>query len=309
MGLQDLNIISQTSIRKFRTILENSNDVVYMYQLKPERKYLYINSAIEREIGYAREEFYKDPQLPFKIVHPDDFQVQIRKITGTSGYNKPFQARFVHKNGYYIWCEDRVIPFYDENGELEKIEGFSRDITEVKALEKKLEELSYYDSLTKLFNRNYYEKIEEKLNTAEDRPIGIIVCDLDNLKIVNDSLGHTCGDQLLIVLGNLLKNLLGGETIVRYGGDEFVILIKNTKENDVKAIYHQIRKEIENYNKHYPHLPIELSMGWSFSPTSIGVMKETFKAADQMMYNEKFNKKRNSMFHDGLAEQKNQQPQ
>ncbi|MEJ9281066.1 hypothetical protein [Ureibacillus thermosphaericus] len=68
-------------------------------------------------------------------------------------------------------CEDRVIPFYNENVELEKIVVFSRDTTVQKALEEKLEELSYYDSLTGLFNRNYYEKREAKLNSFDNRSL------------------------------------------------------------------------------------------------------------------------------------------
>ncbi|MEK4495052.1 hypothetical protein [Ureibacillus sp. FSL W8-0352] len=68
-------------------------------------------------------------------------------------------------------CEDRVIQFYNENVELEKIVVFSRDTTVQKALEEKLEELSYYDSLTGLFNRNYYEKQEAKLNSFDNRSL------------------------------------------------------------------------------------------------------------------------------------------
>lgn len=86
-----------------------------------------------------------------------------------------------------------------------------------------MEQLVYFDSLTKLHNRNFYEKQERLLNTLYDKPIGIIICDLDNLKYINDSFGHMYGDKLLIQFGNLLKNILHSETVARYGGDEFVI--------------------------------------------------------------------------------------
>jgi len=294
MSLIDITKYKQIeeSEKRFRMILENTDDVVYMYQILPERKFLYVNSAMERETGYSLEDFYHDPDLPFKIVHPEDLHVQLKKITGTTNFSEPFQARYMKKNGQYIWCEDRVIPFYNHKGKLEKIAGFSRDVSDRIALEKKLKELSFYDSLTSLFNRNYYEKQEEKLNTRDDRPIGIIICDLDNLKHINDSLGHTYGDKLLIQMGNLLKNSLQSETVARYGGDEFVILIENTTESNVKTIFTKIRKTIDEYNRTHVNLPIELSMGWAFSPHSIGYMKKTFKEADRMMYAEKYKKKR-----------------
>lgn len=80
------------------------------------------------------------------------------------------------------------------------------------------------------------------------------------MKHINDSLGHTYGDKLLIQMGNLLKNQLYSEIIARYGGDEFVVLIENTTEKDVKTIFSKIRCAIDKYNQSNPILPIELSI-------------------------------------------------
>lgn len=80
------------------------------------------------------------------------------------------------------------------------------------------------------------------------------------MKHINDSLGHTYGDKLLIQMGNLLKNQLYSETIARYGGDEFVVLIENTTEKDVKTFFSKIRRAIDKYNQSNPILPIELSI-------------------------------------------------
>jgi len=293
MSLFDITKYKQIeeSENLFRMMLENANDIVYMYQIFPERKFIYINRAMERETGFPLSDFYNDPDLPLKNIHPEDLDVLHAKITGDADYKKPFQARFKNKDNQYLWLEEQVSPIFNENGLLEKIIVFCRNISERKAMEERLKKLCYYDSLTNLFNRNYYEKLVERFNTMDDRSIGIIVCDLDNLKFINDSLGHTYGDKLLVQMGNLLKNSLHLETVIRLGGDEFVIVIENTTECHVKSIFSKIRKAIDKYNQHHSELPIESSMGWSFSPHSKGRMKKIFKAADQMMYKEKNKKK------------------
>lgn len=286
--------IIEESEKRFRTMLENTHDVVYLYEILPEKKFVYINHATEELTGITVEEKYKDAMLPFKIVHPDDLHVQYKKINGASNFEKPFQMRMKDEiSGKFIWCEDYVVPFYNDDGELKAISGFSRNIQERKELEKKLEELSYYDSLTGLFSRNYYHKQEKRLNELYDRSIGVIICDLDNLKIINDSLGHTYGDRLLIDFGNLLKREMNMDAVIaRYGGDEFVILIENTSEGAVNSTYLGLQQSVEECNKRNHTMPIQVSIGWAYSPTSLGVVEKVFKIADDMMYENKFNKRK-----------------
>ena len=282
----------EESEKRFKTMLENTHDVVYLYEILPEKKFVYINHALE-EFGITVEEAYEDAMFPFKIVHPDDLPVQYKKINGASNFEKPMQMRMRDKNGEYIWCEDFVIPFYNKEGQLEAISGFSRNIQERKELEKQLEELSFYDSLTRLFSRNYYHRQEKRLNELYDSSIGFIICDLDNLKIINDSLGHTYGDRLLIDFGNLLKREMNTDSVIaRYGGDEFVILMENTSEDIVKNTYLGLQQSIEEFNKRNQTMPIQVSIGWAYSPTSLGIVEKVFKIADDMMYENKFNKRR-----------------
>ena len=126
-----------------------------------------------------------------------------------------------------------------------------------------------------------------------DSSIGVIICDLDNLKKINDSLGHTYGDRLLINFSNLLKRESNIDTIVaRFGGDEFVILLENISEDHVKETYFGLKQSIGQFNKRNQTMPIQVSMGWAYSPTSLGVVENVFKIADDMMYENKFNKRK-----------------
>lgn len=298
-------MISLIDITKYKKIVESEKGLrkclkthmIYMYELIPEKKFVYINHAVEELHGISVEENYEDAMFPFKIVHPDDLPVQYKKINGASNFEKSLEMRMKDKNGDYIWCEDYVIPFYNKDGELEAISGFVRNIQNRKEMEKKLEELSFYDSLTMLHNRNYYNMQEKKLNESYNSSVGIIICDLDNLKVINDSLGHTYGDKLLINFGNLLKNEFNTNTVItRFGGDEFVILIENTSEDIVKKKYFELQHSIKEFNKVNQSMGIEVSIGWAFSKISIGVMNKVFKMADEMMYEIKFSKKYNKMY-------------
>ena len=144
-------------------------------------------------------------------------------------FSKLIQVRMKHKDGYYVWLEDYMIPDYNKNGQLVAIQTISRNIQERKELEQRLEKLGYHDDLTGLFNKNYLLKEMNLLDSKINIPVGIIVCDLDNLKRTNDLLGHSVGDSLIISAGKILLSVFNSEHVVsRMGGDEFVIIEKIT---------------------------------------------------------------------------------
>jgi diguanylate cyclase (GGDEF)-like protein len=194
--------------------------------------------------------------------------------------------------GEYVWFEDNVIPFFDDNGELKSISGFCRNIQNRKELEQKLEELSYHDGLTGLFSNNYYAIQSNRLNEALNTSVGIIMCDLDNLKAINDTLGHAYGDKLIINFANLLKNEFGNHSIIiRKGGDEFIIMIESITEEFTLQLYSCLLETLDKYNSTYPLLPLKASVGWAYTPTSLGQVEKAFNKADEMMYCNKMDKK------------------
>ena len=188
--------------------------------------------------------------------------------------------------------DDYCIPIYDDNGALVALEGFSRDITDKKQLEEKLERLSYYDAITGAYNNHYLEKEINILDTKKDTSIGIIFCDLDNLKITNDTLGHAFGDKLIINTFNILNNVfMENSVIARTGGDEFIVIIKDTSLNSLKELYILLCKSVEQQNKFNPEVKVKISIGYSFSETSIGVIRDFITIADKNMYKDKQRKR------------------
>jgi len=276
-------------------MFERSRDIIYRTELIPKFKFTYLSPSIKEILGYSAEEHLMNPMIPYEIVHPDDRHILLRKITNNIDFSKPLPTRYQHRDGHYVWLDDYCIPIYDDNGVLVALEGFSRDITDKKQLEEKLERLSYYDGLTGAYNRYYLEKEVNVIDTENDTPTGIIFCDLDNLKVTNDTLGHNFGDKLIVNAFKILKDIIPENSIIaRTGGDEFVAIIKNTSLNKVKALYIQLCESVAQQNKYNTDLEVKVSIGYSFSDTSLGVIRDFIAIADKNMYKAK-QRKRNTI--------------
>ena len=164
----------------------------------------------------------------------------------------------------------------------------ARDITERKQMEERLRELSVRDSLTGLYNRNFFEEEMERLSDRRYSPVGIVVCDLDGLKFVNDTLGHQCGDQLLQKVADLLReNFRNSDIIARIGGDEFAILFTETDWQMVEYMLQRLHQAVQEYNNADPEIPVSLSVGQAVGEKTGPDMYGLFREADNRMYREK----------------------
>ncbi|MGK0465976.1 sensor domain-containing diguanylate cyclase [Clostridium sp.] len=283
---------SHTHEKTINQMFERSREIIYRTELIPTFKFTYISPSVKEVLGYSSEDHFTNPMLPFDLAHPDDRDTLIRKINNNIDFSKPIPIRYKHTDGHYVWLDDYCMPIYNENGKLVALEGFSRDITDKKQLEEKLERLSYFDGLTGAYNRYYLDKEIYILNTEKNIPIGIIFCDLDNLKITNDTIGHEFGDKLIVNSFNILKdNFTGDSIIARTGGDEFIVIIKYTSLCIVKKLFLSLCESLEQQNKYNSELKVKISIGYSFSETSIGVTRQIINIADKNMYKDKRSKK------------------
>lgn len=162
------------------------------------------------------------------------------------------------------------------------------DITERKNMEDQLRHLSLHDVLTGLYNRAYFEEEMRRLESGRYNPVGIILCDVDGLKLVNDTLGHEAGDCLLIETAGVIKRAMRqGDMVARIGGDEFAILLPHSDVAVVEGICDRIRESLQNYNAQSSDINLSLSLGYSVSDMVPNDMGRLFKEADDSMYREK----------------------
>ncbi|MDW7652279.1 MAG: diguanylate cyclase, partial [Bacillota bacterium] len=164
---------------------------------------------------------------------------------------------------------------------------------EQKRKEEQLKYLSLHDSLTGIYNRAYFEQEMHRLETSRHPRIGIIVCDVDGLKLYNDSLGHHIGDILLKAAANIIRSCFReSDMVARIGGDEFAVLLPDTDKHALESGCRRIREAIAKFNEENGKLYLSMSMGYAVGEEQSKIT-ELFKQADDNMYREKLQRNQN----------------
>lgn len=286
-------IIRQKKLLK--TIMDTIPDSIFYKSI--EGTYLDCNIAFAKDYYNLEKEdvinkkdidIVKDSKLIKKIVETDSRVI----------YNKTKEVnRIKIKDNHSIkYMESIKTPVLDSKGEVWGIVGVSRDITSRILLERDLKRLSYRDKLTGVYNRAYFDKKVEDMNKDSYFPLSLIVGDVDGLKIVNDTLGHLKGDELLIKITNILKKVCKKENIiVRWGGDEFVILLPNTEYEEAKTLCEKI-KYVCKMEEH-KDIPLSISLGCSTKRSLNQSIDDVLKEAEDEVYRQKLQSQSNSKSH------------
>ncbi|MFZ6780650.1 EAL domain-containing protein [Undibacterium sp. Ji83W] len=220
------------SEEKYRILADYSPN--WEYWMAPDGSYLYVSPACMEDSGYTPEEFFADAGLIEKIIHPDDLDQwklhgpKSNDANDTNGAALIFRIKA--KDGTERWIEHVCKTVYDASGKYLGLRGSHRDISQRRYAEEKLDFFINRDPLTGLPNRAlFHELLNHALQYAEreQTQFALLFIDLDNFKTINESLGHSLGDQLLIESAKRLKNLLPDiDAIARISGDEFNIILQ-----------------------------------------------------------------------------------
>src|SRR5215203_876117 len=217
------------SEERFRSLVQNTSDIITI--LEADGTVHYVSPAVERVTGYKPEE--QVGTNAFASVHPDDREQALNTLTEVlkrPGLHPPLEFRVPHKDGSWRYLEHVVNNLLDDPA-VRGVVVNSWDVTERKALVEQLRHQAFHDLLTGLPNRALFmDRLERALTRANRRgtKVAVLFTDLDNFKVINDSLGHKAGDQLLVAVAKRLKTCLRPEdTAARLGGDEFTILIED----------------------------------------------------------------------------------
>jgi diguanylate cyclase (GGDEF)-like protein/PAS domain S-box-containing protein len=234
--------------QQFRRLVEQLPLVIYVDEIDDTATNLYTSPQVEELLGYAVDEWLEDPELFVKLLHPGDRDRVLREVRETNASGEPFRSeyRLVARDGRTVWFRDASIVVTDAEGRGLYSQGYLLDITSAKLAEQRLEELAYTDTVTQLANR---ERLLEELEAAQARgatETAVVFLDLDDFKTVNDSLGHTAGDELLREVATRLRAAVRQEDVVsRLGGDEFAILANTSErrvlERLVERVSHALR--------------------------------------------------------------------
>ena len=271
-------------------IIESVNAIIWEYNIVDDN-WDYVSPQSQTILGYKPEE-WTDLDFWVNSIHPEDrnWAKDYCLSCTQKGEDHIFEYRFKKKAGGYIWLRDEVVVIM-EAGSPVKLRGFMTDISELKKRENKIKYLLYRDSLTELYNRRFFEEEIKRLDTKRQLPLSIIMADVNGLKLINDSLGHEKGDELLIKTSNLLKEVLREEDILaRQGGDEFAVLLPKTSNDEAEKIVLRIKEKCrETVNE---EVAVSIGIGSATKIKPEQDINEVLRVADNNMYQNKLSESR-----------------
>ncbi|WP_319433303.1 diguanylate cyclase [Mycobacterium sp. RTGN5] len=240
------------SEERYRLLVENAWDVVWTAAVNGT--VTYVSPAIERLRGVTVEETMTQSLEQF---YPPKSADSVRKYfrsalaAAENGTELPpfrLEHEFFHKNGSKVSAEMQVIPHLDQEGRVLEILGVTRDITERKVFEAELRRLAVTDPVTGVWNRRHGEELlSADLSASHDdgQSLSLLMLDVDNFKTINDTRGHQAGDRVLVEFGRRLAAVSRDtDMVARWGGEEFVILLRNCALPDGVRIAENIRATI-----------------------------------------------------------------
>jgi diguanylate cyclase (GGDEF)-like protein/PAS domain S-box-containing protein len=281
------------SEKRFRSAFENAP--TGMALVSPDGCWLQVNRSFCEIVGYSDQELLG---MKFPVItHPDDLDRFLRQVSEVLEGKTPthqIEKRYVDKEGSEIWALVNISLLPDSRGGAAHLIFQIHNITDRKRAEEQLLHDAFHDALTGLPNRAWFiEQLQVALNRTKrhpDRLFAVLFLDLDRFKVINDSIGHMCGDQLLIAIARRLQACLRPEDIVaRLGGDEFTILLSDLQDaSDAIVVAERIQKQVSRaFNLSGYETFTTGSIGIALSDSGYDRPEDLLRDADTAMYQAK----------------------
>jgi len=230
----------QESEQRYRVVSEFSND--FSYWRRPDNTFEFVSPSCLEVTGYSMDEFYSNPQLMEEIIHPADrhlLEAMESQQDNGACLGGELEYRIVTKDGSTRWIRRNCRPIYDEQNQYLGRRGSLSDITDKKLLADQVSHLVLHDILTGLPNRTLFVDrlaISTPRTITEHGLMAVLFFGLDRFKLINDTMGHEVGDQLLIMTAERLRALLhADDTLCRFGGDVFAFILQG-RESKHEAV-------------------------------------------------------------------------
>jgi diguanylate cyclase (GGDEF)-like protein/PAS domain S-box-containing protein/hemerythrin-like metal-binding protein len=281
--------------KRFRTIFELTSLPMVRNSLTGE--FIEVNEAWCKLFGYNQEEVLSQHLTWQQLTHPDDLgpsDSMLKRMLAGELADYKIEKRYLHKDGKVLWASVQVTLVRNEKGEPEFTIGTIQDITERKQAEKMINFMAYHDRLTGLPNRALlFDRLSQAMSQAkrDGKSVALLFADLDGFKAVNDKHGHEAGDNVLkMAAQRFLACVREVDTVARFGGDEFAIILGNL--DDPQQAKGVAEKVVQAFAQSMvltdgSECNVGASVGISVYPENGSAMDNLMTAADQAMYESK----------------------
>jgi diguanylate cyclase (GGDEF)-like protein/PAS domain S-box-containing protein len=283
---EDLHL--RQSEARFRALVQNSSDAITL--VDPDAVVTYETPSVERVLGYPGPGLVGRPLLD--LAHPGDLarmNAWFTEITSRRGATSSIELRLMRGDG--TWLEVEAV---GNNLEGDPNVGATvvtiRDVSERKQFERRLSHQAFHDSLTELANRALLNDRLEHALTRRNRDsdtVALLVIDLDDFKVINDSLGHAAGDALIVEIADRLRNVFRpSDTTARLGGDEFAVVLEGLSDEDgaLRAVERTLEALREPLVVEGKEVFVQASIGVAFARDASETAQSLFRNADVAMY-------------------------
>jgi len=273
------------SEERYRSLVECTDDSIYV--VDRNYRYLFINKKHLTRLNLREDQYKGRGYSEFHSPEDTNWFVEIVNKVVESGISVQHEHKSIKDKKFYILT---LSPVKSEEGQVTAVTIISKEITRIKLMEEKLYALSITDDLTNLYNRRGFLTLAEhqlKIDKRNKKRTFLLYADLDNLKEINDTLGHAEGDIALIEFANMLRaTYRESDTIARIGGDEFVVYPVGTTEDNAGTISARLQNNIEVHNSKRQHkFKLSVSVGIVlYDPETSHSIDELLDQADKLMY-------------------------
>jgi len=289
----------KTNSEFYKTVLDNFYEGIYF--VDTDRNITYWNNGATRLCGFKSEEVIGRRCSDNILIHVDDQGTQLCKGTCflaqtlRDGKIREAEVFAHHKDGYRIPVSVRVVPLHDENNNIIGAVQIFNDNSLKRSIiqeNEKLKKLALLDPLTEVGNRRYAEENLRSIHNEASRyswPFGVLFFDIDHFKNVNDTFGHDVGDLALKMVANTLaKNVRSFDLVCRWGGEEFIGIIKNVTAEQLKIVADKLRFLVEgsSFSVNGNIISVTISVGGS-TIRGGDMVDSLLKRVDQLMYQSK----------------------
>ncbi len=287
---------------RYRSMVENGPAITYIDAVDEFASTLYISPQVEELLGYTPQEWRDEPELWPRLLHPDD---RARALAENERHNETgerfhLEYRMYAKDGRVVWIHDEATIVRDERGAPRYSHGVMVDISDRKSTEEQVAFRAYHDELTGLPSRAMFEELLD-LSVSRARrhegAVAVLCVDIDDFKLVNDSLGHDAGDALLSLVAERLREATRETDLVaRRGGDQFLLLLADLDLGDAgeaaairaESVAQRIRDSLEAPFEHLgTEVYVQVSVGISLFPQDAEDPATLQRNAEAAMYEAK----------------------